>query len=134
MPIDYASIAADARIAIADAGGRFTIRRYTDTFDELSQKTVTTLAEEGVFDLVVLPAKKANALAGFQTGFDAAYVEKLRKGKVRQILVAGAGAPFVPAEGMFLVLAGQEWELLGCTAINPSATVDIIYKSEVVGK
>lgn len=134
MPIDFASIAANAKVAIAEAGASLPIRRYTDTFDELTQKTVRTLTQEGLFTMVVLPAKKANALAGFQTGFDQAYVEKLRAGKVKQLLIAGDGAPFVPEQGHFLVFAGQEWELLGCTPLNPNGTVDIIYKTEVVGK
>lgn len=128
--IDYASIAADALVAIKDAGRQIVHRRITVTTDELTGDTTATATTTGTLDCVVLPAKKANALAGFTAGFDNAYAEALRQGKVRSLLCAAASATFEPASGDETEFDGYLWEVLGNTPINP-AGVALIYKLEV---
>lgn len=128
--IDYASIAAEAKTAIAEAGREVTIRRIARTVDRVTSAVTPVTTHNGTFTAVTLPAKKANALAGFQTGFDAAYVEKLRLGKVRRVLAAAAGAPFAPQQGDEAEFDGVVWEVLGCTPLAPSG-LDVIYQLEV---
>lgn len=130
--IDYAEIASGALTAIREAGTKVAIRRYTTAFNETTSESVPTLELDGEFDLAILPAKKANAIAGFQVGFDNSYAEKLRAGKVRALLIAASGAPFVPKQGDVAEFGDATWELLGCTSIDPSNAVPVVFKAEVV--
>lgn len=132
--IDYADIAAGALTAIQEAGATVVISRFAEAYDPVTGESIATLDVTGTFAAVILPAKKANAIAGFQVGFDNSYAEKLRAGKVRALLIAATGAPFAPKQGDVATFAGQDWELLGCTSLNPALTVPIIYKVEVASK
>lgn len=130
--IDYAEIAEGALTAIKDAGTKIVITRFGNTFDPVTTENVQTVVATGEFDVAILPAKKANAIAGFQVGFDASYVEKLRAGKVRQLLIAATGAPFAPKQGDIATFLDAEWTLLGCTGIDPSGNSPVIFKTEAV--
>lgn len=129
--IDYPEIAEGALEAIKEAGRVIVIKRYSSAYDGATATDVMTLTHEGDFTVAVLPAKKANALAGFGIGFDNAYAEALRKGKVRALLIAASEAPFEPAEGDRAEFDNGLWNFLGCTPISP-AGVPVVYKAEVV--
>jgi hypothetical protein len=128
--IDYEPIIESALGAIREAGTRIPVRRVVRTVNPVTEVTTETVTHSGELDVVVLPAKKANALAGFATGFDNAYVEKLRAGKVRSLLGAALSAPFEPQAGDVCDFEGRAWSLLGCTPLSPSGKA-IIYKMEV---
>lgn len=128
--IDYTSIAVSALASIAEAGTRIPISRVTTTTDPVTGDTTSTVTQAGELDVVILPAKKANALAGFTSGFDNAYIEALRAGRVRSLLIAASSASFEPIQGDHVVFAGATWSLLGSTPIAP-AGVALIYKAEV---
>lgn len=128
--IDYASIAQDALAAIKDAGRQIVFRRITKTTDPVTGTVTATATQAGTLDVVVLPAKKANALAGFTAGFDNAYAEALRAGKVHALLGAAVSAPFEPVAGDECEFDGHKWSLLGCTPIAPGGP-SLIYKMEV---
>lgn len=128
--IDYASIAQDALAAIKDAGRQVTVRRITKTTDPVTGVVSNTVTLTGTLDVVVLPAKKANALAGFTAGFDNAYAEALRAGKVRALLGAASSAPFEPVAGDETEFDGHKWTILGNTPLAPAGTA-LIYKMEV---
>ena len=130
--IDYAAIAIDAQTAVQEAGTKLTITRASKTYDPVTTESVSAPELTGEFDVVILPAKKANAIAGFQVGFDNSYAEKLRAGKVRGLLIAGNGAPFEPKQGDVATFSGAVWELLGCTPLDPALNAPLIYKTEVV--
>lgn len=128
--MDYAAIAESALTAIRDAGRVVTITRYNIAVDPVESRTGKQVELTGEFTCVVLPAKKANAIANFQTGFDNGYIEKLRAGKVRRLLVAASGAPFAPKQGDTVEFDDVAWISLGCTPLAP-AGVDVIYQLEV---
>lgn len=128
--MDYAAIAESALAAIRDAGREITIKRYDTAFDGATSTVDKQVTLDGVFTCVVLPAKKANAIAHFQVGFDNSYAENLRAGKVRRLLIAASGAPFAPQQGDTAEFDELAWEVLGCTPLAP-AGVDVIYQVEV---
>lgn len=130
--INYAEIAEGALTAIRDAGTKVVITRMTKTLNPTTSEVTEAVELSAEFDVVILPAKKANAVAHFQVGFDNGYVEALRAGKVRALLVAASGAEFQPQQGDSAVFAGLTWRLLGCTAIDPTGASPVIFKTEVI--
>jgi len=122
--IDYAAIAADALIAIRDAGTVLNCSRNTNTIHPVTE-AVTVATATGRFDGVVLPAKRNP----FAVSMDSAEIENLRLGKAKRLLLAANGATFPPVVGDILTVGTEAYRLTGVTDIAP-AGVPVIYLTE----
>lgn len=125
--IDYAAIAQSSLDAIREAGTKLTGRRPSVSVEPVSGSVAGAFSAEGLFDGVVLPAKRSP----FAVSSDDAAVENLRASKVRRLLLAAASAPFVPQILDEFLLEGATWEVTGSTPLSPAGT-PLIYTVEVL--
>lgn len=119
----YTRAAATTLRLITDKGQDITLSKPDGgTFDPaLGKYTSTTPGTSGTAKGVVVPLTK---LA------DNRYLSELVEGKLRRVLVAASGAPFEPEAGDIATFDSEDWEVFGCTPVDPAGT-PVLYKMEV---
>lgn len=125
--IDYTAIAEAALAAIREAGTNLLGKRPVVTHDPVTEVTATLYSPEGTFAGVVLPAKRNP----YTVSSNDADIENLRAGKVRRLLLAASGAPFVPAPNDIFEFESAVWTVSGCTPLSPAGT-PLVYTLEVI--
>lgn len=128
LMFNYGDTAESALDLLKEFGAELVITRFSGEYDPLTASKDRAVDVTGTFTMVVLNGKKSEAR---NNAFDNSYLEALRSGKVRSLLIAASGAPFEPTEGDFLTFAGASWRFRGVDLLAP-AGVAVIYKAEVI--
>jgi hypothetical protein len=123
---DYSKDAAEALAAIKEAGKEFEIFRPSPVFDDISGIPTDAATPKGKITAVVLPYSKNLA------SLDDSLKEALVKGKLRKLLAAAQGAPFVPQALDVVNINGTQWQVIGNTPLAPDGTTPIIFTMAIV--
>lgn len=123
---DYSQDAAEALLAIKEDGAEFTFARTARTVDKITGEFTAGVPTTGKIWCVILPAT-ASKLRAFDITVEGGQMKQYR-----YILGAADGAPFVPDETCTIEIAGENYNILGCSPLAPDGVTNIIFKMAAV--
>lgn len=123
---NYSQDAAEALAAIKADGKEFEIFRPVVGFDNITGIPEDEATLAGKITAIILPYSKNPA------NLDDSLKEALIRGKLRKLLAAAQGAPFIPQALDVLNINGTQWQVIGCTPLAPDGETNIIFTIGIV--
>jgi hypothetical protein len=121
--MSYKQSAESALRTISKAGRAFEISRAVTAFDDEQGLPVDGEPLRGQIVAVKLPRYKGMIFSGLDDSFK----ESLIKGKACTLLAAASGVPFEPGPLDIVTINGANWQVIGCTPLEPDGETPIIY-------